>query len=51
MADDGVGIRAAAGGNGLGNLRSRAEERGGTFVVTDVHPHGAMLVWDVPLKS
>ncbi|MEV4824641.1 GAF domain-containing protein [Micromonospora sp. NPDC049274] len=51
VADDGVGIGAAAGGNGLGNLRSRAEERGGTFVVTDVHPHGAMLVWDVPLKS
>lgn len=51
VADDGVGTRAAAGGNGLGNLRSRAEDRGGTFAVIQVRPHGTMLSWDVPLHG
>ncbi len=51
VADDGVGIVPGKPGNGLGNLRARAEERSGTFSVAPVEPHGTMLTWRVPILA
>ncbi len=49
--DDGVGFSpdAVTGGDGLGNLRERAERLGGTFSVDSTVGHGTDLVWQVPL--
>jgi signal transduction histidine kinase len=49
VRDDGVGISAGGGGNGLGNMRSRAEERAGEFSAVPVEPHGTLLTWSVPI--
>ena len=51
VTDDGVGIVAGKPGNGLGNLRARAEERAGTFSVAPVDPHGTLLTWRVPIPA
>jgi signal transduction histidine kinase len=51
VADDGVGVRGAESGNGMANLRGRAEDRGGDFTMTDADPHGTVLIWDVSLAS
>jgi PAS domain S-box-containing protein len=50
VVDDGVGLPDdAGGGNGLGNMRNRAELLGGTMTVEDAPPHGTRLVWTVPV--
>jgi signal transduction histidine kinase len=49
VTDDGVGIVSSAPGNGLGNMRARAEDRAGDFSVTNIDPHGTVLTWSVPI--
>ncbi|MFE6282673.1 PAS domain S-box protein [Streptomyces sp. NPDC057877] len=50
VSDNGRGIDpAVTRRSGLANLRSRAEELGGTFVLTSNHPAGAVLDWSIPL--
>jgi signal transduction histidine kinase len=51
VADDGVGMSARGVGNGMVNLRRRAEDRGGEFTVADVVPHGTLLIWTVALDG
>jgi signal transduction histidine kinase len=48
--DDGVGIPpdANACGNGVGNLRARAEQHGGTFHLTPLEPSGTSATWCIP---
>lgn len=47
IADDGVGIPQTGRRSGLANLRRRAEDRGGTFVI-DSTDRGTRLTWEVP---
>lgn len=50
--DDGVGLPPEAGlrpGNGLYNMKVRAENAGGTFGVAPREPTGTRLDWSVPL--
>ena len=50
VADNGVGIADHPGwGNGLDNLRHRAEALGGSFKVQAVKPGGTVLEWRAPL--
>ncbi len=51
IADDGVGAGEPGNGEGMLNLRARAEDRGGTFTVGDADPHGLVLTWSVALDS
>jgi two-component system, NarL family, sensor histidine kinase DevS len=52
VTDDGVGLpQHSHGGNGLINMRGRAEDLGGDCDVTAVAPHGTRLVWSVPLAD
>ena len=53
VADDGAGLPEVLGaeGNGLRNLRARAERLGGEMVVEPREPAGAMLVWRVPVEA
>jgi len=49
LADDGRGLpEGRTAGQGLGNLRSRAEELGGEFRVSTRRPRGTVLEWKVP---
>lgn len=49
VRDDGVGISPGSAGTGLGNVRTRASERGGAVELTSVEPHGTQLRWSIPL--
>lgn len=51
IADDGVGIPAQAvlTERGLGNMRHRAEQSGGSFVVGRREGRGTLLRWSAPL--
>ncbi len=49
IRDDGVGLRGSARRSGLANLETRATRRGGTLTVSGDDPHGAALVWEVPV--
>jgi signal transduction histidine kinase len=52
VADDGCGVDpAVTRRSGLANLRSRAEELGGTFALVAGHSSGTELRWEVPLGS
>ncbi|WP_460105328.1 GAF domain-containing sensor histidine kinase [Streptomyces sp. YKOK-J1] len=52
VADNGRGIApAVTRRSGLANLRSRAEELGGTFCVARRDPAGTRLEWTVPLPA
>ncbi|MFF8993571.1 GAF domain-containing protein [Streptomyces sp. NPDC014983] len=52
VADNGRGIDpAATRRSGLANLRSRAEELGGTCYVARRDPTGTLLEWSVPLPT
>jgi len=51
VTDDGVGIGSPKRGNGLANMRARAEERAGDFSFTNVDPHGTRLCWSVPIPA
>ncbi|MCU1538947.1 MAG: hypothetical protein JWP82_3298 [Humibacillus sp.] len=50
VRDDGVGLRGSARRSGLANLETRATRRGGTTTVSGNDPHGASLVWEVPVE-
>ncbi|MFC5043291.1 sensor histidine kinase [Ornithinimicrobium kibberense] len=49
VRDDGVGIGPEVAESGLGNVRARATDRGGTVELRRVRPHGTELIWSVPL--
>jgi len=53
VVDDGVGLAgSAAHGDGLGNMRTRAERLNGTFVIERARPDGGTRVeWTVPIAS
>lgn len=52
VIDDGSGLpEGPAAGQGLGNLRSRAEQFGGRFRVANRRPSGAVLEWAIPLHD
>jgi signal transduction histidine kinase len=52
IADDGVGIGiSGTDGNGMSNLRGRAEDRGGSFTVAPGEPCGTTVTWTAPLDS
>ena len=52
VVDDGVGLGEAAGlGNGLANMRQRAEELGGRCVVSSPVAGGTILEWRVPVDG
>jgi signal transduction histidine kinase len=50
VVDDGRGIGPVAPGNGLRNLRTRAEELGGSCEVGPDGEVGTRLVWRVPAR-
>jgi signal transduction histidine kinase len=51
IADNGTGMPAQRGtGVGLGSMRERAEELGGTFTVTSDHDHGTSIAVRLPLQ-
>ncbi|MFK5635054.1 MULTISPECIES: sensor histidine kinase [unclassified Ornithinimicrobium] len=49
VRDDGVGLSDSAGESGLGNVRARATERGGSVELVRTEPHGTLLRWSVPV--
>ena len=52
IADNGSGIPdGPAAGQGLTNLRTRAEKFGGRFEVSPRRPTGTLLVWSVPRSA
>ncbi|GAB2794507.1 sensor histidine kinase [Amycolatopsis magusensis] len=50
VSDDGVGIPPSVAPSGLRNLRERAEQLGGTFVLGQRDGGGTQLDWLVPLR-
>ena len=48
--DDGVGMAGIERSSGLSNLRSRADELGGTFTAESPTSGGTRLVWRAPLR-
>jgi signal transduction histidine kinase len=51
VADDGTGIATSGGGNGLENMRRRADKLGGEFTAASAEPHGTVITWMVPFAS
>ncbi|MFF4604798.1 GAF domain-containing protein [Streptomyces sp. NPDC001339] len=51
VTDDGVGIGAAEHTGGLANMRSRAEQYGGTLTVESAPDGGTRIVWRAPLPA
>ncbi len=49
IADNGRGIGDPERDSGLGNMRARAERRGGQMSITGREPKGTLLEWRVPL--
>ncbi len=49
VVDNGVGIAGEITESGLGNLRRRAEESGGQFVIENTAAGGTRLRWSAPL--
>lgn len=49
ISDDGRGLGPTQRRSGLGNLRARATQRGGTLDLSDVPGGGLLLRWAVPL--
>jgi signal transduction histidine kinase len=49
VADDGIGVGELRRTGGLGNMRHRAEELGGTFTVEPAQPRSARLALRVPV--
>lgn len=49
VIDDGTGFDGQTLQSGLGNLRDRAVQRGGTFVAAGAKPQGTHLTWSIPL--
>ncbi|WP_168218451.1 GAF domain-containing sensor histidine kinase [Nocardioides eburneiflavus] len=50
VADDGVGLPDEVSESGLRNARRRADDLGGTLLVSPVGERGTALVWRVPLR-
>ncbi|HTK63707.1 MAG TPA: ATP-binding protein, partial [Pseudonocardia sp.] len=48
VIDNGCGLGPTTRRSGLGNLRHRAENHGGTFTLTGNEPSGTRLTWSVP---
>lgn len=51
VRDDGVGMPETQRRSGLANLAARAHERGGTFTIEPVSPHGTLVRWSVPWEA
>ena len=51
VVDDGVGLLAEPGGNGLINMEDRASGLGGTCRIRRCEPHGTELTWHVPVSA
>ena len=51
VTDDGVGVDQRRSGNGVVNMRNRAEDRGGEFSLAPAEPRGTVLTWTVLLDS
>jgi two-component system sensor histidine kinase DevS len=51
VTDDGVGTEVDRRESGLRNLRQRAEELGGSLVLTAGDPSGTVLTWQIPLTT
>jgi PAS domain S-box-containing protein len=51
VVDDGVGLGEAGPGNGLANMRDRAEALGGVCDVTSSSTGGTVLEWRVPVDG
>lgn len=51
VRDDGVGMPDTDRRSGLANLAARAHERGGTFSIEPVTPHGTLVRWSVPWEA
>ena len=51
VRDDGTGMPETDRRSGLANLAARARERGGTFTIDPVQPHGTQVRWSVPWES
>ncbi len=51
VRDNGVGMPDTDRRSGLGNLAARAHERGGTFTIEAVSPHGTLVRWSVPWEA
>ena len=51
VRDDGVGMPETERRSGLANLATRAHERGGTFTIEPVVPHGTLVRWSVPWEA
>jgi signal transduction histidine kinase len=53
VLDNGHGLNHGeghAGGNGLGNMRRRAEKLDGRFEIETPEPGGTLLIWEVPIR-
>ncbi len=51
LIDDGVGINdGPSAGNGIRNISTRAENLGGTCIISRREPHGTIVEWRVPLS-
>jgi PAS domain S-box-containing protein len=51
VADDGIGMpEGLSAGHGMENMRTRARQLGGEFVVSGRRPSGALLRWQVPIR-
>jgi signal transduction histidine kinase len=51
ISDDGIGIESGiAGGRGLGNMQTRAQELGGTCQITPRIDGGTVVQWTVPIS-
>ena len=54
VLDNGHGVnhgKDRAGGNGLGNMRRRAEKLSGSFEIETPDAGGTLLVWQVPIRQ
>jgi signal transduction histidine kinase len=49
IADDGIGFARTARSSGLSNMRSRAEQLGGSLEITSAPGAGTRVCWHVPL--
>lgn len=51
VADDGIGMpEGLSAGHGMENMRNRASQLGGEFVVSGRSPTGTLLRWQVPIR-
>ena len=51
ISDDGVGMRQPVRSSGLGNLRQRAEVRGGSLTLETRPGGGTILTWTIPIPD